>query len=237
LCTDVALTADGNRCPRSRPQWPANRAAWGWRRVRWTSLPLRSARAQRAGAPRRPRSCGSAALAEDRKHAEFAIVEYPRDVGPNIAVAPPAGAVMTVTVFAFMPSRFGSVHVSSGLGTPQAGVCAVSNAALAALMAGGRTCTGTQRPASQRSKPVIDGNECSFVCGMDFRDRRCRRGRLSGHRRAAADRKAPSRLLVPGWTGQAAIEPGSLRVDQPRPASLCGRLEAGQPETRWSGQR
>src|SRR5215472_12679807 len=37
---------------------------------------------------------------------------------PKIAVAPPAGAVMTVTVFAFMASRFGSVHASSGLGMP-----------------------------------------------------------------------------------------------------------------------
>ena len=37
---------------------------------------------------------------------------------PKIAVAPPAGAVMMVTVFAFMVSRFGSVHVSSGLGMP-----------------------------------------------------------------------------------------------------------------------
>jgi hypothetical protein len=40
---------------------------------------------------------------------------------PKMAVAPPAGAVMTVTVFAFMASRFGSVHVSSGLGMPEAG--------------------------------------------------------------------------------------------------------------------
>ena len=37
---------------------------------------------------------------------------------PKMAVAPPAGAVMMVTVFAFMPARFGSVHVSSGLGMP-----------------------------------------------------------------------------------------------------------------------
>src|SRR5215469_13725659 len=33
-----------------------------------------------------------------------------------------------------------------------------------------------------------------------------------------------------------AIEPGSLRGDEPRPASLCGRLEASQPETWWSGR-
>jgi hypothetical protein len=37
---------------------------------------------------------------------------------PKIAVAPPAGAVMMVRVFALMASRFGSVHVSSGLGMP-----------------------------------------------------------------------------------------------------------------------
>src|SRR5215468_11699863 len=37
---------------------------------------------------------------------------------PKMAVAPPAGAVMTVTVLAFMALRSGSFHVSSGRGTP-----------------------------------------------------------------------------------------------------------------------
>ena len=34
-----------------------------------------------------------------------------------------------------------------------------------------------------------------------------------------------------------AAEPGSLRGDEPRPASLRGRLEVSQPETWWSGRR
>ena len=33
-----------------------------------------------------------------------------------------------------------------------------------------------------------------------------------------------------------AIEPGSLRGDEPRPASLCSRLESSQPETWWPGR-
>src|SRR4029077_332487 len=40
---------------------------------------------------------------------------------PKTEVAPPAGAVITVTVFAFMASRLGSFHVSSGLGMPSGG--------------------------------------------------------------------------------------------------------------------
>src|SRR6478752_443783 len=40
---------------------------------------------------------------------------------PKTEVAPPAGAVITVTVFAFMESRLGSFHVSSGLGMPSGG--------------------------------------------------------------------------------------------------------------------
>jgi hypothetical protein len=39
----IARDSRWHRCSRSRPQWPANRAAWRSRRVRWTSLPLRSA--------------------------------------------------------------------------------------------------------------------------------------------------------------------------------------------------
>jgi len=54
---------------------------------------------------------------------------------------------------------------------------------------------------------------------------------------SSANRKAPSRLLVRGYTGHAATDPGSLRGDQPRPASLCGGLEASQPDTWWSGRR
>src|SRR5262245_49039949 len=51
---------------------------------------------------------------------------------PKMAVAPPAGAVMIVTVFAFMASRFGRVHVSSGRGTPGGGT--VWAAAVAAAL-------------------------------------------------------------------------------------------------------
>jgi hypothetical protein len=49
------------------------------------------------------------------------------------------------------------------------------------------------------------------------------------HRRR--QRLPASCLLVSGSVDQVAIEPGSLRGDEPRPASLCGRLETSQPET------
>jgi hypothetical protein len=63
------------------------------------------------------------------------------------------------------------------------------------------------------------------------------RGRLSRDRQAARDiEKARSRLLVPGWTGQATIGPGSLRGDELGPARLCDRLEASQPETPLSSR-
>ena len=59
-----------------------------------------------------------------------------------------------------------------------------------------------------------------------------------GHIPAVADNHPGhwGRLLVSGSVNQGATEPGSLRGDEPRPASLCGRLEASQPE-RWFGRR
>jgi hypothetical protein len=40
---------------------------------------------------------------------------------PKTEVAPPAGAVITVTVLAFMASRLGSFHGPFGLGMPSGG--------------------------------------------------------------------------------------------------------------------
>src|SRR5215469_13932113 len=59
-----------------------------------------------------------------------------------------------------------------------------------------------------------------------------------GHIPAVADNHPGhlGRLLVSGSVNQGATEPGSLRGDEPRPASLCSRLESSQPETWWSGR-
>src|SRR5262249_51571703 len=52
---------------------------------------------------------------------------------PKMAVAPPTGAVMMVTVLAFMTLRSGSFHVSSGLGTPGGGTAPCGAACCAAM--------------------------------------------------------------------------------------------------------
>jgi hypothetical protein len=79
------------------------------------------------------------------------------------------------------------------------------------------------------------------IRSIKFESRRAHRGfgphlprrlRDSSRMHRRRQRLPASCLLVSGSVDQPAIEPGSIRGDEPRPASLCGRLETSQPETR-----
>src|ERR1700733_11469952 len=66
---------------------------------------------------------------------------------PKTEVVPPAGAVITLTVFAFIESRFGIFQVSSGLGMPSGG--AARNTAVPITLTMNEAARGREESAHQ----------------------------------------------------------------------------------------
>src|SRR4029077_11081100 len=102
---------------------------------------------------------------------------------PKTEVAPPAGAVITVTVFAFMASRLGSFHVSSGLGMPSGG--AALTIAVPDITLTMREAISSRGSTRIPSSPSDIHNKHSGEADLNF-----------GHRTFAVPASIPAGLLI-----------------------------------------